>query len=109
MTGLDKIRSFLEDRHKRTSSELWERLRPNERDAAFEHALEAAWAEYLNAIDCQVLYDDDVLEDFEHLFNNLSETSFCVLMNGLYLLVPKKLAEKALILGGLPDFWSPDS
>jgi len=81
--------------------------------------LDALWAEYLNGIDCEVVDQDDIVEDFENLFNFSSRTRVCISMSRInnkrpgvffqdtYVLIPKQLAEKVLVLGWFPDKWSP--
>lgn len=71
------------------------------------------WGEYLAGIDCEVLNEDEAREEFESLFNYSARTRICVSFSHTYshtyILVPKELAEKALVLGGLPDEWSPET
>lgn len=111
----NKIKDILSLRYEKIRSDLWDRLKPKDHNGDFDRSLEAVWVEYLNGIDCEVVHPDDILEEFENLFNYSSKTRICVLLDDLlfgeetyYILMPKQLAEKALVLDGLPDFWSPE-
>lgn len=65
------------------------------------------WTCYMNSLDCLVIDKDDLLENFDEMvnFGNAVKTSVCVkdpCYKGCYVLVPKDVAEKAVVLGGLP-------
>lgn len=117
----NKIKSLLDERFEKIRSELWDKLKPRDHDSEFDKALDVAWVSYLNRIDCEVVDQDDIVEEFENLFNYSSRTRICVNLADIYskrpgiffqdtyVLVPKQLAEKAIILGGLPDEWSPET
>jgi hypothetical protein len=86
-------------------ADLWIRLAPTGR-AAFQ----IVWAEYLDGLDCTVIDKDDILDDFESIINSSAQGRVCVYDKNYrdYILVPKELARKALVLGGLPDSWFPE-
>lgn len=117
----NKIRDLLEDRFEKIRSDLWDKLKPKDHDRNFDKELDLAWVAYLNRVDCEVVDQEDIVEEFENLFNNSAKTRICVNLAeietrrpGMYfqdtwVLIPKKLAEKAIILGGLPDEWTPET
>lgn len=106
--NLSKIKDILSLRYEKIRSDLWDRLKPKDHDRNFEKELDAAWAEYLNGIDCEVLDPDDIVDEFEDLFNYSSKIRICIGFEDSFVLIPNQLAEKALILGGLPDSWFPE-
>lgn len=115
---ISELKSFLEIRLEKIRSELWDKLKPIEHDREFDKALNARWVEYLNGIDCLLLDQDDIVEDFENLFNISAQLRICIpwtfrsppsaknyVDGDIYVLMSKELAEKALVLGWLPDNW----
>ena len=81
------------------------------------------WVDFLNEIDCRVIEKDEILEDFPRIFN-CAQNLVCIgnplgerrLWTGVgarldfepyFILVSKELAERALVLGGLPETWPP--
>ena len=119
--NVGKIKDLLDERFEKIRSELWDTIKPKDHDRDFDKALDHAWAEYLNGVDCEVVDQDDIVEEFENLFNHSSKTRVCVSLNEIngkrfgafysdsYVLIPTQLAEKVLVLGWFPDKWSPES
>jgi hypothetical protein len=101
MKAVNKLAELFFARH----ADLWIRLSP-----VTTGGLQSAWAEYLNGLDCTVIDRDDILEDFESIVNSSAQGRVCVYDKTYkdYILVPKELAMKALVLGGLPDSWFPE-
>ena len=73
----NKLLDLLDERFEKIRSQLWDTLKPKDHDSDFDRALDALWAEYLNGIDCEVVDQDDIVEDFENLFNFSSRTRVC--------------------------------
>ena len=77
--------------------------------------LESVWVEYLNGIDCLSLGVVDI-QPIEDLVNQTAQGRVCVRSCFVpfpsrpldYIFIPRELAEKALVLGGLPDSWFPE-
>ena len=98
---VNKLAELFSASHK----DLWRRLEP-----VTTSGLESAWYNYLNGLDCTVIDKDDILEDFESIVNSSAQGRVCVYDKNYknYILVPKELARKAVVLGGLPDSWFPE-
>lgn len=99
--NINKIADLLQERFDKIKSLF------NPAEYNFERVVDMAWVEYLNGIDCEVVDQEDIVEDFENLFNHSAKSRVCIPSSfyDTYVLMPKELAEKALILGGLPDTW----
>lgn len=112
MIHTDRLREILDLKHTEILNQLWERLKPIHWTPGFESRLEEEWTEYLNGLDCTVVEDDELLEDLETIINFSAQGRVCVSMDNeggkLHILVPRELAEKALVLGGLPESWFPE-
>lgn len=70
-----------------------------------------AWTSFLNGHDCNVIVEEDILDDLPHFLNHQIRKRDVVCINdphsgesGMqsYILVPRDLAEKAVVLGHLP-------
>jgi hypothetical protein len=74
---------------------------------------EGFFSEYLNRLDCTVIDEDDVRQDFEDIVNYSVQGKVCITCEDpnarVYILMPKELAQKALVFGCLPDSWSPET
>mgnify|MGYP006266901263 CR=1 FL=1 len=107
-----KLAEIFSDKFHMMANCLWEKMRPKDWAGAFEQALDEVWTEYLNGIDCTVITRDDIRDDFEGVIHS-AQGMVCVANAGdertQYILVPKELAEKALVLGGLPERWFPET
>jgi hypothetical protein len=69
---------------------------------------------YLNGLDCTVLDSGEIHDDFEDIVNYSVQGRVCVRLplrmgEVNYILMPKELAQKVVVLGGLPDHWSPEN
>lgn len=112
-----RLKEILEARLEEIAGKLWEDLRPADFDHKFSIRLDEAWAEYLNGIDCIILEEDDIRDDFESIFNESSQGRVCVTIdhptqdadNKQYILMSRELAEKSMVLDGLPESWFPES
>ena len=115
---LDKIRKMFADRYGSLVGSIWSGIGPSE---PFQRKVDEEWAEYLNGLDCTVLGEQEILDDFKNIVNHSAQGRICIsleeetktfgggsLQHGWYILVPKDLAEKALVLGALPDSWFPE-
>lgn len=104
---VNKLAEMFEYRHSKLQSDLFDRLGIK---GYTEVVVDEYWAEYLNGLDCTVIDRDDILEDFESIVNSSAQGRVCVYDKNYkdYILVPKELAMKALVLGGLPDSWFPE-
>lgn len=99
---IQKIRHMLKERMEKIRNDLGGPHRSASR------SLEQEWLGYLNGIDCEVLDEDEARDEFEDLFNYSAQTRICVSFFHSYILMPKELAEKTLVLGGLPDHLCPE-
>jgi hypothetical protein len=108
--SIKKLSTLFEDRYESLRSDLWDRLNPKDHSDLFERAVEEAWAERLNGLDCAVLDHSDILEDFQDIVNKSAQGRVCFYSEDSqgFILVPLELAKKALVLGGLPDSWFPE-
>lgn len=63
------------------------------------------WTLYVNFLDCLMIEKEDLLENFDEMVNfGSSKESVCIkdpCNQGDFILVPKSLAEKTLVLGTL--------
>ena len=64
------------------------------------------WTIYMNFLDCTIVEYDDLLENFDEMvnFGSLVKESVCLkdpCDDSSFILVPKGLAEKSLVLGTL--------
>jgi hypothetical protein len=102
---VNKLAELFSARH----ADLWRRLEPS-MNAGSLVRMQYAWYNYLNGLDCTVIDKDDILEDFESIVNSSAQGRVCVYDKNYkdYILVPKELARKAVVLGGLPDSWFPE-
>jgi len=105
---LDNIKKMFSDRHSSLVDSLWTSLAPGDWSNSFQRKVDEAWAEYLNGLDCTVLGEQEILEDLENIVNHSAQGRICISLEEEYILVPNELAEKALVLGGLPDSWFPE-
>ena len=90
--------------------EAWSHISSGNRPECVEcdprQSAEWFWGLYMNHLDCLMVDRDDLLESFPDMVNfgvSVKE-SVCLLdpcFPGDYLLVPKQLAEKCLVLGNL--------
>lgn len=109
--NIEKIRKILEDKYERMRSELWDEMKPEDYSSKFARKMDEFWTEYMNSLDCILITDEDIKEDLEGIINNSSRGRVCIRMGeedlcdeDLYILMPQELADKVLVLGGLPDF-----
>lgn len=70
-----------------------------------------AWTCFLNGHDCNVILEEDVVDNLPHFVNYDMKIRDCVCINDphsgdsgvqSYILVPRELAEKTVVLGRLP-------
>jgi hypothetical protein len=115
---IQKISKILEDKHDLIAKSLWEELDKANHGGeniypTFNTRFEELWVEFLNRIDCTIITHEDIREDFEGIINYSSRGKVCVpthfANNCPYVLMHEELAEKILILGGVPDSWFPES
>lgn len=108
--SIDKLTKIFLDRFERISDDLWDGLEPKQRRNSFERRLDESWAEFLNGLDCIVLHESDIMDDFLAIANRSVQGRVCIHdePSDQYVLVPLELAGKALILGGLPESWFPE-
>lgn len=116
-----KLAEIFSEKFHMMATELWREMR----HLAFEEKFDEIWTEYLNGIDCTVITRDDIRDDFEGVIHS-AQGKVCVAVNPKipslsertvyildrrtpYILVPVELADKALILGGLPERWFPET
>lgn len=117
MTDTSKISNILKEKHDSISRSLWEELdKANDGGniyATFNTRFEDLWVEFLNRIDCIIITHHDIRDDFDGIINYSSRGKVCVptrFANDCpYVLMHEELAEKILVLGGVPDSWSPES
>lgn len=109
---VERLKKIIDAKHTELVNKLWDEVKPVNWTPSFEAVLDSRWCEYLNGLDCTVVTEDDILEDFESIVNYSAQGRVCVSMDDeggkLHILVPKGLAEKALVLGGLPESWFPE-
>ena len=111
-----KLVEIFSEKFHMMENELWKQMPAGQDPAdlpelgAFERELDEVWTEYLNGIDCTVITRADIRDDFEGVIHS-AQGKVCVASSkrSQYILVPKELAEKALILGGLPERWFPET
>jgi hypothetical protein len=102
-----KIRSLLSERLAAIT-----RANPNLSNSE----LESVWIEYLNGIDCISVEVEQVVEELLDFMNHTAQGRVCVRSCFVpfpsrpldYIFMPRELAERALVLGGLPDSWFPE-
>lgn len=113
MTNTSKISKILEEKHNLMAASLWEEMKPKDWSGAFEDKFDESWTEFLNNIDCTIITHEDIRNDLEGIINYSSRGKVCVptrFANDCpYVLMHEELAEKILVLGGVPDSWFPES
>lgn len=65
------------------------------------------WTVYMNSLDCLLVDEEDLTENFDDMvnFGKAVKEGVCLkdpCSDGAFILVPKELAEKTLVLGDLP-------
>lgn len=106
-----KISSLLEDKYLSIESDLWDKIRPKDWGPDFQRSMEEAWCGYLNGLDLTILTHEDIRYDFESIVNHSAQGRVCVSIerpsnnenDAAFVLIPKELAERILILGYLPE------
>lgn len=102
LVNVRKLRIFFD--------EAWRKIRGGERPVGVGGDSEPDgdfWTLYMNHLDCTIVDHDDLLENFDDMvnFGKLVKESVCLkdpCDETSFILVPKVLAERVLVLGGLP-------
>lgn len=106
--NVTKLREIFAQKYLTLQSSLWDEMRPKDWTDRFQRRLDETWTEYLNSLDCTIVSKEEIVEDFEDIINHSAQGRVCVHDDEDYILVPRELAEKALVLGGLPGEWCPE-
>ena len=114
LLDIGEIKDLLLARYEGIKNRVWhenESLTPFN-NQQLQEKVDEAWASYINGIDCVVLSFSEIRDDFQDIINYSSQGRVCIDMdddNTPYILMPKELAQKIVVLGSLPDHWSPEN
>ena len=102
----DKLTKLFREKLNRIRRELWygefEKVKC-EPEYHHDIAVEKVWSEYLSSIGCKSFGAHELQRDFTKVFNENPET-VCVSVDAYekFVLVPRELAFRMLVLGGMP-------
>lgn len=116
MTDASKISRILEEKYDLISNSLWDNWAASVYDATsiakiIRNKLDELWLELMHRINCIIITHEEIREHLEGIINCSSKGKVCVSTrftdNYPYILMHEELAKKILVLGEVPDSWSP--